>query len=335
MKFLRVVFLTFLASLPMMLWAQQEAMFTHYVFNRLFYNAAYAGTESNKICATLTTHNQWMGFKGPDGEGAPVSQVFSIHSPVGPIAGQNFGVGLVALNDGLGFENNFNASVPISWRRQLGPGTLSAGVTMGVQQKSLDAEKLRAVNPNDPLLNQLRSGSNNDIVFDFGMGLYYYTKKYFGGVSVAHLFEPEYKWQTQDNNKLERLIYLTGGYNFEINNDFTLAPMTLMKISEASFQFDLGALLHYKKFAWGGLSGRQDESLIVMAGISTRDLPQGLPLAGTDLAIGLSYDIVLNSLSSFNSGTFELMVKYCFTIPTTPKNPPRQFSPRFLNGYTL
>lgn len=45
----------------MTLQAQQDPYFTHFAFNKLFYNPAAAG-ESGKWCVNAVSHQQWRGY---------------------------------------------------------------------------------------------------------------------------------------------------------------------------------------------------------------------------------------------------------------------------------
>ena len=57
--------------------AQFDVMLTQYMNNEMFINPAYAGTR-RVLAATIAYRNQWVGM-----EGAPITQTFYIHSPVG------------------------------------------------------------------------------------------------------------------------------------------------------------------------------------------------------------------------------------------------------------
>lgn len=52
--------------------AQQDAMFTHYMFNQVVYNPAFVGAEmGDNFCINLVHHNQWMGYSDEYGSAAP------------------------------------------------------------------------------------------------------------------------------------------------------------------------------------------------------------------------------------------------------------------------
>src|SRR5881394_3635119 len=98
--------------------AQQESQFTNYMFNKLIYNPAYAGTQGNYVCANLLYHNQWTNFKSTEDESkAPITQTFSIHTPFG-IGGHEFGAGLSILNDGAGWQKRLSINGAINYHKQ-------------------------------------------------------------------------------------------------------------------------------------------------------------------------------------------------------------------------
>ena len=55
--------------------AQQEPMFTQYVFNESFINPAYAGSHEG-LSMNMLYRDQWVGLKG-----SPKTQTFTMHMP--------------------------------------------------------------------------------------------------------------------------------------------------------------------------------------------------------------------------------------------------------------
>ena len=82
--------------------AQSEGQYTHFMFNRLSYNPAYAGS-SGDISLTALYRNQWLGLQlqapttGGDAGSTPKNIMFSFDMPVSWLHG---GVGFV-LNSGF------------------------------------------------------------------------------------------------------------------------------------------------------------------------------------------------------------------------------------------
>ncbi len=59
------------------LYAQQDALFSQYMFNKLVINPAYTGTR-DALSIALVGRQQWVGM-----DGAPKTVTFTIHSPYG------------------------------------------------------------------------------------------------------------------------------------------------------------------------------------------------------------------------------------------------------------
>ena len=83
------------------LFAQQDAQYTQYMYNTVSVNPGYAGSRGQISIAALH-RSQWLGL-----EGAPTTQTFNIHSPIGY---EGVGMGLSIVNDQIGptSETNFD-----------------------------------------------------------------------------------------------------------------------------------------------------------------------------------------------------------------------------------
>ena len=73
--------------------AQQDAMFSHYMFNTQSINPGYVG--SREVLSVLSVlRSQWINF-----DGAPRTQTLSLNSP---LFNDQLGFGLSILNDKIG-----------------------------------------------------------------------------------------------------------------------------------------------------------------------------------------------------------------------------------------
>ena len=113
--------------------AQQDYQITHYMFDNLSFNPGYAGMNNN-ICATMIGRQQWSGFQG-----SPTTALINIHSPVEMVRG---GLGITYVSDQLGFEKNNIARLNYSYHMGVGAGQLGIGASVGILQKSIEAEWL-------------------------------------------------------------------------------------------------------------------------------------------------------------------------------------------------
>jgi type IX secretion system PorP/SprF family membrane protein len=287
--------------------AQQDPLYTHYMFNKLIYNPGFAGSNREFICATFLLHNQWTGFSGKGADvhsgSAPSTQTFSIH---GPIRKGLSGIGLYAINDKHGYENNVHINGVLSVKKDFRFGTIQLGINGGAIQKSVDGDW----QPPDPGPDPYIPGKDASIVGDLGAGLYAYTDRYYIGISAQHLIPGSFKLGTAEV-ELVRHYYVTGGYNFILGfaPNFEIQPSVLLKKDIAKLQFDINCNVLYKNKFWGGLQYRQSNDISILLGMKLT--PQ--------LKFGYSYDLVTSNIRKYQSGTHEVMINYCFRIKITPK----------------
>ena len=94
------------------------------MFNRLYFNAAYAGSEKG-INSVGVFRDQWTGFPNN-----PVSSNFSIDAPLNKI---HSGVGGTILYDQLGIEKTLIAKTSYSYKiLRKEKKTLSIGIDAGI-----------------------------------------------------------------------------------------------------------------------------------------------------------------------------------------------------------
>jgi len=292
--------------------AQQDPMYTQFMFNKLVYNPGYAGSNKEFICATFLLHDQWQGFSGkgidPKYVGSPPqTQTFSINGPLKRIFS---GVGLYVINDKAGFESTISINATLSVKKEFRFGTIQLGLNGGLIQKSVNGNWL----PPDPGPDNFIPGNYSDMIPDLGLGLYAFTDRYYIGVSAQHLIPGNFQWGSAAD-KLVMHYYLIGGYNWIVpfNPNFEVQPTILVKNDLTKLQFDINTNVLYKNKYWGGLQYREGGDISILLGMKLS--PQ--------LKFGYSYDIGTSKLSKYHNGTHEITVNYCFkivikTIPEVP-----------------
>lgn len=283
--------------------AQQDAQFTQYMFNTLFYNPGYAGVEG-VTNFTLIHRTQWAGFTTSfDGAGGnPQSQVLSMSTPLYRF---NSGVGVHIVNDNLGPQNNLEAQVSLAYHFKIQEAKLSVGIKTGIFSQTLDFGQYRPIRPDDPLLIN-KAGKESQIRPDLGFGVFYQAEKYFFGASVNHLLKSQFDFGIDEQrNALENHMVFTGGYHYEVGYNLVITPSFLVKTDLNVTSFDLGALATYNERMWGGLSFRQSEAAIVMLGYSM--------LKDNALKAGYAFDYVIQDQDAKKPTSHEIMLSY--TLP--------------------
>ncbi len=300
--------------------AQQDPQFTQFFNNKLIMNPGYAGAK-DAICATMLGRFQWVGFQG-----APTSALISVDLPVWTKGNNQISAGLTTYMDFIGFEKNYALRVAGAYRRKnLGPGHLSVGVDFGFSNKGI--ENPTWIYPSGmPDPNIPASGSSfNNFGFDLGVGVYYHTDTWYAGVSALHLTASEFK---DINVRQARHMFFLGGYTFKSigGSDFDLNPNVLVKTEFATVQFDANLIVIWREYYWGGLTYRIQDAVAINLGMNFGALTPKL----NGLQIGYSYDINTSRLNAFNSGTHEVMLRYCFKI-TKEQEIIKRYNVRFMD----
>lgn len=306
------IFFALLSLISIISVAQQEAQFSHNMFNNMAINPGYAG-HKEAICATTIFREQWIGFTDPQGyRGAPQTFILSIDGNINPIKG---GLGLTILQDKLGFEKNLGIKAGYALQLNVGAGKLGIGAQVGFLDKSIDFSKFIYWDATDPTL--LTKTIPSDMLTDYSAGAFYSIKnKLYVGLSASQLSEVQSVYPSPlASPKLKRHYYLSAGYQMPLRDpSFEFNPSCLIKSDAISTQFDFNALLWYNNRYWGGASFRHIDAIVLLFGLKPFS-------SGTleDLKFGISYDITTSALGKNNIsyGTFEVMLNYCFKIVVT------------------
>jgi type IX secretion system PorP/SprF family membrane protein len=280
-------------------YSQNDISISHYVYNELSFNPSAMGTNLN---ATLIARKQWVGF-----EGSPFTQFINGSAYVPELYG---GIGLSLINDQVGFERTLNFKAMYSYPVELQTGmSLALGLGVGFVNKTIDGTKLVVEDKSDPYAFTHKTSSMKP---DFNFGAELNTSDYAIGLASTHL-DRGVKGSTLKKNP--RHYYLYGKYKFIINDEVFLVPYVLVKSSFYRTQFDINALVYYRKMLWGGLSYRTSSSVVFLLGYQINK----------EWRVGYSYDYTVGKIRTYAGGSHELMVAATFggfnKDRVTPKTP--------------
>lgn len=292
-------------------YAQQDAKFTQYMFDRLSINPAVAGT-TGELCGTLMLRQQWTGF-----DGAPKTALLNAH---GKIAKISSGVGLSVFLDELGQQKSTYARLHYSFHRRLGPGTIGMGLSFGMMSHTLGNKWIATDGVADD--SAIPANGNTDMSLDLGLGVYYTSPTLWAGISSTHLTEVEMR---NVGIQQRRHYFVQAGYNWKIKGDpkYMLQPSALIKSDGTSTQFDLTANFLYNNMVWLGVSYSSGDAIAPLIGYQFKPTTKSL------LRIGYSYDVTTSKLKNYSSGSHELMLNFC-TLLVKPPTVHRHSSVRFL-----
>ena len=293
-------------------YAQQDPMYSQYMFNTLIINPAYAGSR-DVLSATALHRRQWINV-----DGAPVTTTFSIDAPV---KNEKIGLGLTLINDNIGVSSNTGIFANYAYRIRLkNSGTLAMGLSAGASQfrANLSAVKTSSNGSDfDPAFseNQVR------ILPNFGAGLYYTTDKIYIGLSLPHLLNNKLandyaNFSGNTSARQFRHLFLSLGGVVAINNNFKLKPSLLYKyVNAAPMQLDLNCNFWFYDILSIGASYRTNKTVVGLVEIQ----------ATPQFRIGYAYDINFSKTGPVNTGSHEIMMRYEFAFKKKKFLTPRYF----------
>ena len=205
------------------------------MFNTQLFNAGYVGA-SQAHTFNLLQRKQWVGF-----DGAPVSQSLSYGTPVNQ---KRLAYGFSAINDKIGPLRNNSFAADVAYHLLLNGSNkvLSLGLKLSLNSFNLNSDELNLNQIQDPLFLSESIGFKPNI----GTGIYYYTDKFYAGVSTPYFFENKELGQ-------KRHIYFTSGLLINLFRDVQLRPSTLIKMTKGvPVNLDLSTLLIFKDQFWLG-----------------------------------------------------------------------------------
>ena len=286
--------------------AQQEAMYSQYMFNTMAVNPAYAGSRE-VFSLTGLYRAQWLGI-----DGAPVSQTISMDAP---LANKKVGLGLIIFNDKIGYTSNTGAHASYSYRIRFRRNTLSFGLKLGIVQYYADLTQ--ATLPTGNTTDDVGFAKNITIYIpSAGAGIYLNSDKYYIGASIPNMYNTKLVKNTSIKvNKYDH-VFLMGGYVIDLKNEMKLKPSFLYKfVMGAPMELDLNTNLWFYDVLGLGISYRTGDAIIGMFELQVQN----------NLRIGYSYDYTTSKLSNYNSGTHELIMRYEFGFGKSKVVTPRYF----------
>ena len=286
------------------IWAQQDPQYTQYIYTMNILNPAYVSTVENTTVTSLG-RSQWVGI-----DGAPKTISFSFVTPLS----RKLGLGFSVVHDEVGpiKENNvyldLSYEIDLTEKSKLALG-LKGGLTM------LDINGLMYSDENfDPLDVPVSLSTAN-----FGFGLFYYTNSYYLGLSIPNMIGSRHINKNNDfvSTSAEVKHYFAAtGYVFSLSSKTKLKASTLFKFGEDSnLSTDLSANLFINNGLEFGFSHRWDASRSEsISAVFAFNLSE-------KFRIGYAYDYTLTRFKDFNSGSYEIILRYVFGGGVKMKSP--------------
>lgn len=277
----RLVLVCLVALTALSVSAQQEPLHANYKFNYFILNPAAAGMQGNWMLRA-SHRSDWIRIPG-----APFTSTFSADG----LLGQRVGMGINLVSDVLGAQRRLGGQLAYSYHIPVGGYNLSLGLAGRMYSHEWDTDLINTLEPNDPAV-----FAGKEWVGDLSFGAAFYSKKGYFGASAPQIMQLTDK----DIIELKMHIYVIAGYKFKVNNNLTIEPSALAKLTAGSpFQYDINAKFHLlNEQLYFGAGYRADNFLSFSTGFQSKDR----------YYFNYSYDMSLGDFQNYTWGSHEVMI---------------------------
>jgi type IX secretion system PorP/SprF family membrane protein len=296
--------------------AQQKALYSQYMTNYYLLNPAVAGFEKD-VNFKVGYRNQWVGFDGApktyylSGEGA----LFNRHLKRSRRAQAFHGAGGYVYTDQTGPTTRTGALASYAYHVPLNRKIfLSSGIFAGFQQFRFDPSKVYLAdgsNERDPVTNH---GRIDAFMPDLTVGVFLHSQEFYVGASLFQVLGNKIHSAdgAEEVSRLSRHLFVSGGYNFDVNDKIRLMPSVLLKyVQAAPIQADLNlkGAYHFSKRrqksvyddqVWAGISYRTQDAVVGLVGVNFMEQFQ----------LSYTYDITVSRMRHHSSGSHEVVLGY-------------------------
>lgn len=277
--------------------AQQEAQFSNFVANAIFYNPAVVG---GKDCLELKSgyRNQWIGI-----DGAPsttfLSFSTSVINPTRLFSESHIGLGGYFQDESFGSFKKTTFNLSYSYSFLIKPKvTFAFGIHAGIQQLGIDAGSIHLFQRNDPILD----GSGKIVLVpDGGVGCFFENDNWYVGYSLKNMVMNN--WQNliiSEDSRLNIHHFLMTGKRF-YGKKLNFVPNLIVKHAGRSIPAaDINFNFEYKNLFNVGVSYRNFDAFSALFHLNILD----------HINLYYAYDITTSNIQKMGSNTHEFIISY-------------------------
>jgi type IX secretion system PorP/SprF family membrane protein len=289
--------------------AQQDPQYTLHMLNGISIHPAYAGSLGG-LSANVLYRNQWTGW-----DAAP--KTFAANVQMRYFKDQ-LGSGISVFNDQIGVFSRSSVSLAQAYHLRLSKLTVSFGLSGSLEQFQA---KLTDVNPS------VASGSDNTFSsniakanINVGAGTYIYSDKFWFGFSAPHLLKSKWfdKGMYGDADPKPYGVthmFISGGGILDMGA-LQLKPSLMVKKSvNAPFQYELGCSVYAMRKVGLGAYYRFQDALMFTGEFQINEM----------FRLAYAYDLTTSAISTYSSGSHEILLRYTMGRGTQSTQSPRLF----------
>lgn len=281
--------------------AQQDAQYTQFMYNKLGFNPAFAGSvESTEV--GMVFRQQWLGLND-----APSSQIATFNTP---LTSSGTGVAGRLSRVTIGLEQQYNVEGSYAYRIPIGRGSrLGMGVSASARYFNIEYQNANPIQGGG-VDAAIPGATESKVLPNFGAGIYVDGPNYYVGISVPRLLQNDIDLGSEETiiSREARHFYFMGGMKFKVNDNLSVEPQMLAKyVANAPFDADFNVTAYVGPSIFTGLSYRlggngAGESASVLFGTYVSD----------NISMCIAYDLGLSDLNTAQSGSIEMAITYSF-----------------------
>jgi len=277
---------TLALTLPAMINAQQEWVFTQYSFSLYDINAAAVGDGQQNALA-FRARKQWTGISG-----APESIHASFQKPL-ELGHLTWGIQLfsekIGAHQSSSFEGTIAYRLKINEKQQL-----SFAIESGLMNYNFDPNRVEVRDEGDATLASFQSNNWSPL---FNAAVFWRSKRSYAGVELSRLTQSKLVSNTGgvQASQIKGIL----GHAIPVSNSVVLRPSALLRYSnsQAQWEFQTAVLLHSS--LWLGMGYRSNFGFLGYAEYQF----------SSRLRLGYSYDLASNTTFQ-TGGSHELFLSF-------------------------
>lgn len=278
-------------------WSQQEGdpVYSQYMNNLMSVNPAYAAVRGVGSISGIF-RNQWVNLKG-----APVTSSLNFSMPIDSL---HMGLGVDFMNDNTRKFSTTGLFFNYSYRIRATQSTMiSFGLKAGANYLQANLTDLYRHDHDDSYI--LQYGDFKRLLFNAGVGMFWYSKDFYVGISVPRLLENRYVKNAsvvEANSREKQHYFLQGAYMIDLSPTVSFKPgLTTIMTAGAPITADFDFSFFFSQRIWFGVVYRISDAIGAYTQFQYKNMK-----------IGLSYDYTHTRIREFQNGTFEVMIRYDF-----------------------
>ena len=295
----------------------QDTHFSQYFAAPLYLSPSLAGA-MGPASVTMNYRNMWPGVKTAYQTYAVSADFYLAHynSGFGVIASQDKAGSAALTNTYIGGQYSYRLTVSREW--QIVPAFQCAlgQSTLDFSSLEFGDELYNGSTNSETLLRLEHDGSDTNPYFDLAASVLVASEKFWCGVTVNHITEPEYSFLGDDAQLMMKSVCF-GGYNIWTERvrrgpARTVSLNWRYEMQQQFKQLDLGFYWYNEQLDYGiwyrGLPGLSSDDKLTL---NNRDAVIFIvQYKSNSLKLGYSYDLTISDLAAQSTGAHEISLSF-------------------------